>query len=77
MLVVARMLQGMSGAVVWTVGLAMIMDTVGVQNLGKVMGTIFSIVSVGELAAPVLGGRHVRENRLRRRLWIECRSIVL
>jgi MFS family permease len=55
-LVVARVFQGMSGAVVWTVGLAMVMDTVGVENLGKVMGTIFSIVSVGELAAPVLGG---------------------
>ena len=55
-LVVARILQGMSASVVWTVGLAMIMDTVGVGNLGKVMGTIFSIVSVGELAAPVLGG---------------------
>lgn len=55
-LVIARVLQGMSGAVVWTVGLAMIMDTVGVENLGKVMGTIFSIVSVGELAAPVVGG---------------------
>jgi MFS family permease len=55
-LVIARVLQGMSGAVVWTVGLAMIMDTVGVENLGKVMGTIFSIISVGELAAPVLGG---------------------
>lgn len=34
----------------------MIMDTVGVENLGKVMGTVFSFVSVGELAAPVLGG---------------------
>jgi MFS family permease len=56
LLVSARILQGMSGAVVWTVGLAMIMDTVGVENLGKVMGTIFSVVSVGELAAPVLGG---------------------
>lgn len=55
-LVLARILQGMSGAVVWTVGLAMILDTVGVENLGKVMGTIFSIVSVGVLAAPVLGG---------------------
>ncbi|KAF7507770.1 hypothetical protein GJ744_010071 [Endocarpon pusillum] len=55
-LVMARVLQGMSGAVVWTVGLAMIMDTVGVGNLGKVMGTIFSFISVGELAAPVLGG---------------------
>ena len=55
-LVVARVLQGMSGAVVWTVGLAMVLDTVGPQNLGKVIGTIFSFISVGELAAPVLGG---------------------
>ncbi|KAK5197275.1 hypothetical protein LTR92_003214 [Exophiala xenobiotica] len=56
MLVIARLLQGTSAAVVWTVGLAMVLDTVGPQNLGKVIGTIFSFISVGELAAPVLGG---------------------
>jgi MFS family permease len=39
-LVVARILQGTSAAVVWTVGLAMIMDTVGPENLGKVIGTV-------------------------------------
>jgi MFS family permease len=55
-LVLARVLQGMSGAVVWTVGLAMVLDTVGAENLGKVIGSIFSFISVGELAAPVLGG---------------------
>lgn len=55
-LVVARVLQGLSAAVVWTVGLAMVMDTVGTQNLGKVVGSIFSFISVGELAAPVVGG---------------------
>ncbi|ETI27505.1 hypothetical protein G647_09696 [Cladophialophora carrionii CBS 160.54] len=55
-LVVARVLQGTSAAVVWTVGLAMILDTVGPENLGKVIGSIFSIISVGELMAPVLGG---------------------
>lgn len=43
-LVMARVVQGMSGAVVWTAGLAMVMDTVGVRHLGKVMGTIFSVV---------------------------------
>jgi MFS family permease len=55
-LVVARLLQGTSAAVVWTVGLAMILDTVGPEHLGKVIGSIFSFISVGELLAPVVGG---------------------
>ncbi|KAI0148640.1 major facilitator superfamily domain-containing protein [Xylariaceae sp. FL1272] len=55
-LVIARILQGISAAVVWTVGLAMVLDTVGPQNLGKVIGSIFSFISIGELLAPVIGG---------------------
>ena len=55
-LVVARILQGTSGAVVWTIGLAMVLDTVGSNDLGKTIGSIFSFISVGELMAPVLGG---------------------
>ncbi|KAI0381285.1 MFS transporter-like protein [Hypomontagnella monticulosa] len=55
-LFVARILQGVSAAVVWTIGLAMILDTVGPENLGKVVGSIFSFISVGELMAPVIGG---------------------
>ncbi|KAI1464889.1 MFS general substrate transporter [Daldinia caldariorum] len=55
-LVVARVLQGISAAVVWTIGLAMVLDTVGPQNLGKVVGSIFSFVSVGALMGPVIGG---------------------
>lgn len=39
-LVVARVLQGTSGAVVWTVGLAMVLDTVGPGNLGKTIGSV-------------------------------------
>ncbi|KAK5625270.1 hypothetical protein RRF57_000986 [Xylaria bambusicola] len=38
-LVVARILQGISAAVVWTIGLAMVLDTVGPKNLGKVIGS--------------------------------------
>lgn len=55
-LIVARMLQGISAAVVWTVGLALILDTVGSKKLGVTIGSIFSFISIGELAAPVLGG---------------------
>ena len=39
-LIVARILQGTSAAVVWTVGLAMVLDTVGPENLGKVVGSV-------------------------------------
>ncbi|PNY29030.1 MFS-type transporter [Tolypocladium capitatum] len=55
-LVIARFLQGVSAAVVWTSGLAMVLDSVDPQNLGEVIGSIFAIVSAGELVAPVLGG---------------------
>lgn len=56
LLILARILQGISGAVVWTVGLALIRDTVGSDKLGVTIGTMFSFISVGELVAPVLGG---------------------
>ena len=55
-LVLARVLQGMSAAVVWTVGLALVMDTVGSKRLGVTIGSIYSFITAGELIAPVLGG---------------------
>ena len=55
-LIIARILQGLSGAVVWTIGLALVIDTVGPDRLGTYVGSIFGFISVGELAAPVLGG---------------------
>ena len=55
-LIVARVLQGVSAAVVWTVGLALLLDTVGSEKLGIVIGSIFGFISIGELAAPILGG---------------------
>lgn len=55
-LVVSRVLQGVSAAVVWTIGLALLLDTVGSEKLGVVIGGIFGFISIGELAAPVLGG---------------------
>ncbi|KAI1763126.1 MFS transporter-like protein [Hypoxylon sp. FL1150] len=55
-LYVARVLQGVSAAVVWTIGLAMILDTVGPENLGKTIGSVFSFISIGQLMAPVIGG---------------------
>ena len=39
-LVIARVLQGSSGALVWTVGQAMLIDTVGAENVGKATGSV-------------------------------------
>ncbi|KAL1860418.1 hypothetical protein Daus18300_009191 [Diaporthe australafricana] len=55
-LVAARVLQGISGGFVWTIGLALCLETVGPENLGKTIGSIFSFISVGNLLAPLLGG---------------------
>jgi MFS family permease len=55
-LAIARLLQGASGGVVWTIGIAIIIETVGQENLGKTMGTVFSFVSVAGLFSPIIGG---------------------
>ncbi|KAJ4147202.1 hypothetical protein LMH87_001742 [Akanthomyces muscarius] len=55
-LLAARLLQGVSVAIVWAVGFATLQDLVGASELGRVTGSIFSFVSVGELLAPALGG---------------------
>ena len=39
-LTVARVLQGVSAAVVWTIGLALVLDTVGPGDLGKTIGSV-------------------------------------
>lgn len=39
-LIVARLLQGISAAFVWTIGMAMCLETVGPENLGKTIGSV-------------------------------------
>ncbi|KAL8671261.1 MAG: hypothetical protein Q9168_004230 [Polycauliona sp. 1 TL-2023] len=55
-LVAGRLLQGISAAIVWTVGLALLVDTVGQGEIGQVMGYISISMSVSMLVAPLLGG---------------------
>ena len=40
LMIVARVLQGISAAFVWTVGLALCLETVGPGDLGKALGTV-------------------------------------
>jgi MFS family permease len=56
MLAAGRVLQGVSAAVVWVVGLALLVDTVGSEGVGQAMGYIGLSMSLAILLAPLLGG---------------------
>ncbi|KAL2042060.1 hypothetical protein N7G274_005248 [Stereocaulon virgatum] len=56
LLIVGRALQGISAAIVWTVGLALLVDTVGYEKTGEAMGYVALSMSVSVLIGPLLGG---------------------
>jgi MFS family permease len=56
LLVVGRVLQGFSAAIVWTVGQALLVDTVGQKEIGEILGWVILSMSSGILFAPLLGG---------------------
>ncbi|EFW99181.1 major facilitator superfamily transporter amine [Grosmannia clavigera kw1407] len=53
--VAGRLMQGASAAVVWSVGLALLADTMG-SRMGLAMGSISIAMSAGLLLAPLIGG---------------------
>ncbi|OAP61888.1 hypothetical protein AYL99_04091 [Fonsecaea erecta] len=55
-LVVGRLLQGVSAAVVWVVALALLADTVSEQESGQAIGYVSLATSLGVLVAPLIGG---------------------
>ena len=56
LLLVGRVLQGVSAAIVWTVGLALLADTVGHERIGQAIGYVSIAMSVAILIGPLLGG---------------------
>jgi MFS family permease len=56
LLITGRFLQGLSAAVVWTVGLALLSDTIAKDDIGQAMGYIAAATSIGSLLGPLLGG---------------------
>ncbi|KAH7354983.1 MFS transporter-like protein [Rhexocercosporidium sp. MPI-PUGE-AT-0058] len=55
-LITGRFLQGLSASVVWTVGLALLSDTVRKEDIGQAMGYMAAATSIGSLTGPLLGG---------------------
>ena len=56
LMLLGRVLQGVSAAIVWTVGLALLVDTVGPEIIGQAVGYVSISMSVAILVAPLLGG---------------------
>ena len=54
-LIMGRILQGLSAGVVWSAGLALLADTVG-SRIGVAMGYVAISTNVGMLISPVVGG---------------------
>ncbi|OZJ03935.1 hypothetical protein BZG36_02931 [Bifiguratus adelaidae] len=56
LLVIARFLQGVSGACVWTLGLCLVADRYEPDKIGIEMGKVMPMFSLGILAGPPIGG---------------------
>lgn len=55
-LVLGRVLEGVSGAVIWTSGPALLVDTVGQREIGQVMGYCALCINAAIFLGPSLGG---------------------
>lgn len=55
-LLVSRFLQGLSAAIVYTVGFALLVDTVGSKDIGQWMGYVIACLNIGMTVSPSIGG---------------------
>lgn len=55
-LAAGRVIQGFSAGIVWSVGLALLVDTVGSEEIGEAMGWVSLAISLATLMSPLLGG---------------------
>ncbi|MCJ1464934.1 hypothetical protein MMC07_003549 [Pseudocyphellaria aurata] len=53
---VGRFLQGLSAAVVWVVGLALVVDTVGPAEIGQMIGYVSISSTLAYFLGPIMGG---------------------
>ena len=56
LLAIGRFLQGLSGAVIYTVSQALLVDTVGKDDTGQAVGWIGWVMTAAVLISPLLGG---------------------
>ena len=55
-LIIARVFQGLAGALLYSAGLALLYDSVGKERAGEYMGYIILAINAGQTLGPFLGG---------------------
>lgn len=75
MLILGRLFQGMTSALTWSVGLALVVDTVSSHRIGQAMGWIGIALSLGTLSSPILGGIVYGKGGYYE-LWAMCFAII-
>ena len=55
-MIIARSLQGVAEAAMWTIGNALVVDTMRKDQLGVAMGYVSMSMNIGTMAGPALGG---------------------
>ncbi|KAF2733777.1 MFS general substrate transporter, partial [Polyplosphaeria fusca] len=56
MMLASRILQGLSSSILYTVGLAVLVDTIEKDEVGQWMGTAMSCNNIGIIISPLIGG---------------------
>jgi multidrug resistance protein len=56
LLILARVLQGLSATATWTAGMALLADHFPQSARGRAMGTVFAFANLGVLVGPTLSG---------------------
>jgi MFS transporter, DHA1 family, solute carrier family 18 (vesicular amine transporter), member 1/2 len=56
LLVLARILQGLSATATWTAGMALLADHFPAESRGRAMGTVFAFANLGVLVGPPVSG---------------------
>ncbi|KAJ5736426.1 MFS amine transporter [Penicillium malachiteum] len=56
LIVIARILQGCSTAIVFTIGYSLMLDTVGNEGIGHAVGFTSMSMSLGLFGGPIIGG---------------------
>ncbi|KAL4885412.1 MFS general substrate transporter [Aspergillus karnatakaensis] len=54
--IIGRLIQAISGSMIWITGMAILGNSVGVENLSKAFGLCVLFVSAGHLSGPALAG---------------------
>ena len=77
LLILARVLQGLSATATWTAGMALLADHFPRQARGRAMGTAFAFANLGVLVGPTLSGYLSQHHGLRAPFYLAAGLVLL